>query len=208
MQENKKGYFRRSKIEILKLAKNLYGSTILKDIEDPLMPDPKDKNKERQLMCINSTVNKVMIHSRLGPGTYNNLSPSLSPSNSFSELPRFINTPEEKFAIRKMKTPTRSLNKEPELKKNVSFIGLKGKRAMRNIDIKVAREAKKIIHRQMMQKRIKEMMEKNKLPIRHKPKPSPSMTSYTWCKVLALMTYLGIFRSIFKPKWSTAVRPC
>lgn len=206
MQDNKKGYFRRSKIEILKLAKNLYGSSILKDIEDPSIPDPKEVKKERRLMCINSTVNKLMLHSKLGPGAYNNHSPSISPSNSFSVLPRFINTPEEKFAIRRMKTPTKSLIKQPELKKTASDIGLKGK--IKNIDIRVAREAKKIIHRQMMQKRMKELVDKNKLPVRHKPKPSPSMTSYTWCRVLLIMTYLGIFKSVMELKHPLARKPC
>ena len=202
--DKKKAFFRRSKLKVLKLTKNIYGYAVLKDIEDSTIPNVKDIQKERSLKCVNNFVNKVMIGSRLGPGFYSNNTPKLSPSSSFSSIPRFLNTPEEKFAIRRMKTPKKSFTRQnvsgPELKKSVSDIALKDKKIMKNFEIKIAKETKRIIEKEINDKRVQVLSAKIELPMFYTPKPSPSKTSLTWCKLMLILTYLGIFTSILNPR--------
>ena len=202
--DKKKGFFRRSKLKILNLTKNIYGYAVLKEIEDPSLPNIKEIQKERNLKCVNHLIEKVMIGSRLGPGFYKNNASALSPSSSFSSIPRFSNTPEDKFAIRRMKTPKKSFAKQnvsvPELKKSVSDIGLKDKKMMKNFEIRIAKETKRIIQKEINDKRIKALSTKIELPMFYTGKPSPSKTSLAWCKLMLILTYLGIFASILNPR--------
>jgi hypothetical protein len=151
------------------------------------------------LNCVGSQIEKVMIRNKLGPGKYAPTSPNLLISHSFSSLPRFSNTPEEKFAIRRNKSPSHIsiLSRIPSQYKVKPMISMNRKRSAKEFQIKIAKETKRIIQHDVSVRKLRNLGLKHEKII---AKVKPSTSSLMWAKILCFFTVFQVFKELMSLK--------
>lgn len=193
----KQTWFYRSKEKILREAKSIYGLVLIKDLDLEKFEDEKRLRCERMLNGVNRQMEKVMIRNKLGPGKYAPTSPHIGNSHSFSSLPRFSNTPEEKFRIRRNKSPTGltpAISRQSSNNRLNKPIMLRSKKSSNHFKIMIAKETKKIIDRDSSNKRIQKLGLKHENTSLHQFKPSYSCKK--WANIICFLSTFNIIKKI------------
>jgi hypothetical protein len=144
------------KLILFSHSKKIFGSHSTKSLEDdPKIIEEKELKHEKSLKFIDIRANKSFYSKKLGPGSYSLISLKHADPCSFSSLPRFSANIEDKFLIRKDKSPTQdqiSINKRinnnknllsrtPESRKNYKISTKKSKQT----SIKISQKTKGLI---------------------------------------------------------------
>ena len=158
-----------SKLTIYQQSTKIFGTGSEKNLARPEENQIKKQKlkHDRSLKCIEVKVLNELNFRKLGPGKYIKNGSNLIESHSFSSLPRFFTNHQEKFLIRKEKSPICSplsinnrirINKDlssqsPEAKKN----NLEQTKKSKNFAILRAQKNKKKIYQSLILERQKSL---------------------------------------------------